>query len=312
MARHLWYVRRGEQISGPFPVKLIAQRLLLKRIRFDDEVSVDQATWQTVAQTPELIPSVLQADQHDPRVKERLAAAIRWADDRSGRDRRDRSSPSTAEMVSQRGGRERRQVEDLKEIDHREERVEREEEIRLAERQAEARKRRLQKWQSTSIALLMLVGLGGVLIAIPPATQERVVECSAPPAVKRDWSNCSLPGSDLRRAMLAEATLRNSNLTGSRLNAAVLHHADLSYAELGLVDLRGADLSHATLLGAGLQRSNLTEVNFSGANLAYANLTGAIIKGAQFQQANLDKTIWIDGRICGEGSKGECLVQRSQ
>jgi uncharacterized protein YjbI with pentapeptide repeats len=66
------------------------------------------------------------------------------------------------------------------------------------------------------------------------------------------------------------------NLVGANLVG-----ADLSRANLVGADLRGADLSHAYLMGANLQNSRQDGANFSGA-------------------------VWTDGRVCREGSIGDC------
>ena len=42
------------------------------------------------------------------------------------------------------------------------------------------------------------------------------------------------------------------------------------------------------------------------ADLSYADLRGAMLLGIQLSQARLDSAIWIDGRLCGPGSVGEC------
>jgi uncharacterized protein YjbI with pentapeptide repeats len=46
---------------------------------------------------------------------------------------------------------------------------------------------------------------------------------------------------------------------------------------------------------------SLHKANLSRANLVYANLLDADLSGA-----NLSGATWRDGRVCGEGSIGEC------
>lgn len=86
------------------------------------------------------------------------------------------------------------------------------------------------------------------------------------------------------------------DLIGARLEGADLRGVDLSCA-----DLRGAELEEADLRGA-----NLTGANLKNADLEKANLKGAIIDGAVFKGADLDYTIWVNGRVCAEGSVGSC------
>ena len=42
----LWYVRRRDQIKGPFKASIIAQFIAGHRIQESDELSVDRVQWQ--------------------------------------------------------------------------------------------------------------------------------------------------------------------------------------------------------------------------------------------------------------------------
>ena len=105
-----------------------------------------------------------------------------------------------------------------------------------------------------------------------------------------------LTWADLRGANLAEAYLINT-----KLGEAKLYRADLSGANLSEARLNGADLRQADLSDADLLRADLSEANLAGANLSGANLSGAKLSGA-----NLSGATWSDGRVCAEGSIGEC------
>ncbi len=83
--RELWYVRQQRGISGPFPTAALAQDLLLGRLAFDVSVSTDTVHWVRACEVPALSPR--QAGAGDW-AEQRLQAAHRWADQRSGRDRR--------------------------------------------------------------------------------------------------------------------------------------------------------------------------------------------------------------------------------
>ncbi len=86
------------------------------------------------------------------------------------------------------------------------------------------------------------------------------------------------------------------NLAGAKLEGANLKGKDLSN-----VNFKKADLEEANLIGA-----DLTNANFEDADLEEANLKGAKIKGANFKNAELEYAVWVDGRVCAEGSIGGC------
>jgi hypothetical protein len=96
--RQLWYVRRQGQISGPFPFAAIEQDFLLGRLQLHDELSEDRASWVRVAEQPEIavIVTAEAAEPQDPENRnwnlERLAALRRWADQRTGADRREQGA----------------------------------------------------------------------------------------------------------------------------------------------------------------------------------------------------------------------------
>ena len=62
----LWYVRRREDVRGPFPTAAISQFLLLGRLHKKDEVSEDKVAWLHICDVPELSPEVMKADLTEP------------------------------------------------------------------------------------------------------------------------------------------------------------------------------------------------------------------------------------------------------
>lgn len=123
--RQLWYVRRGQRVSGPFPFPALEQDFLLGRLRLEDELSEDRATWLRVAEQPQIAAIVAmqtalpgQSQERDWKL-ERLAAARRWANQRIGLDREvhderssdsqpregNRRAPSTTTQRSSQSGR---------------------------------------------------------------------------------------------------------------------------------------------------------------------------------------------------------------
>lgn len=84
-----WYTRRAGQIRGPYPQERISHYILLGRIHEADELSRDGECWQSLQAWPDLIPEVMRSVRTEAD-RQRLEAARRQVDERSGRDRRTR------------------------------------------------------------------------------------------------------------------------------------------------------------------------------------------------------------------------------
>ena len=114
------------------------------------------------------------------------------------------------------------------------------------------------------------------------------------------------PGVDWRNSSLAQMRLDGANLRGGNFTQSILDLSNLKGANLML-----ANLERAHLHAVNLRDSNLMLANLSGASLLDADLSGANLQGANLQktiliQAKLGGAIWTDGRVCAEGSVGEC------
>jgi uncharacterized protein YjbI with pentapeptide repeats len=73
------------------------------------------------------------------------------------------------------------------------------------------------------------------------------------------------------------------------------------------VDWSGCDKSGARLSGANLAGADLSGADLTYANLYEADLSGASLTSADLTNAQLSLAVWVDGRICGEGScDGTC------
>jgi len=141
----------------------------------------------------------------------------------------------------------------------------------------------------------------------------------------------NLDGADLTKADLRKANLRKVDLSGAYLKEADLYGADLTGTNLTTTILEGTNLNWTNLTGkvltktklrgaklrqAYLIKADLTKADLSHANMTMADLTGAILKGAdlynvilvgtKLSNADLSGATWKDGRICAEGSIGEC------
>ncbi len=296
--KQTWYVRRDNDIKGPFPAGLIRRRILLGRIRETDEMSADGEDWALLKDLPELIPDVLKGDMSDPKVRERLAAAQRWADERD-RDRRAGEAPPSQEIINQRTGEDRREPENVAVTGHRETRVK-----RAAEPETHGR----GKLTFFLVAGLAVIAIFAMIKISEPPQAPASRECSAPAGPGVNWTNCQLDGAQLDGADLTGATLYSARLSGSSLREARLTGGNLAFVGFGVSDLSGADLRAVTLVGADLRQANLSGARLEGADLSYADLTGAQLSGANLHNVKLDNSIWVDGSTCMPGSRGVCQV----
>ncbi|MCB1875439.1 MAG: pentapeptide repeat-containing protein [Chromatiales bacterium] len=294
----LCYVRRGDVLRGPFPSQQIRRDWLLGRIIDEDEIGCNDRGWQKVrtyiSAHPD--PDISRLAYVDEEELERLRRGV---DERRGIDRRDLQGDVPAEIMERRSGRERRR-------DEPEELVQ----ARLRRYNTFQRSRRSNRVPALIAAVLVTTALlaAGWAVwshreeALPPAERS----CIAPPAPKVNWSTCNLAGLEAPDALLQGANLRSAKLIGAKLRGADLSGADLSYADLSGADLSYSDLSDADLTGAQLANVNLSYSSANAAVLDYADLRGANLNFVSFTATSMNRTIWTDGRICANGSRGAC------
>src|SRR3569623_1729588 len=231
---NVWYVRRGDEVKGPYPSGLITRYVLLGRVRANDEVSIDGATWGLISDHPDLIPSVMKDPDAAP---QRLEAARRWADERDG-ERRSADGASETAAGEQRQRSERRAPEIPDIVDYRVSRS-----TRAAEHAESAR-----QWLGLLGIVAVTVGVVAVILYFyKPPPPEQLVDCSATPAPSVKWSDCVLPGVHLAGADLTGATLTGAILRGAQRSHAHFVKAVLSYADLTGAELAGVELSDAKL-----------------------------------------------------------------
>jgi len=286
--RQLWYVRRGNKVSGPFPTQVVANNTLLGRFLSGDEVSLDQSEWKPLLSVAELLPPELHElhNETDPErrqwLEERLKAARRWADQRTHDERRDGGEIGAQIKGDGARGDARRKADmdsDVLALPH-----------HHAALQPDSGLRRYLGVAASIGALLLLVTLG--LIYYQPVNPVKVgvvpaqTQCGKPAVPGVNWSGCDKQGVMLRGVDLARGNLDYANFSNADLSGSLLAHASLVGANLKASDLNHADLSHADLSNADLSAADLTSVK----------LTGAV----------LDHAIWRDGRICAVGSLGQC------
>jgi uncharacterized protein YjbI with pentapeptide repeats len=312
-----WYMRRGDEVRGPFPAGQISRYILLGRIRETDEISTDQINWQPVSDVPVLIPEEMKYEAEDNEAHERLMMARMREDERSTGDRRERAEAVDDEVKNRRSYKERRADEDEAIVRHRE--------VRTKVYQAT----QPQKQSNAVRGLLAASFLVAVISAawhFQPWQPVEEADCNAAPAPRVNWNNCqmegvqlvaadlrgvrlrnaTLIGADMRGAQLGAADLAYANLANGKLSTAMLEQADLIGANLRHTDLSQTALEHANLAYSILRESNLSGANLQGANLSHADMHGASIEGMNLEGARLDQAVWVDGRICGPNSVGRC------
>lgn len=281
--RLLWYVRRGDQVTGPFPTQVVANNVLLGRFEPGDDVSQDRLEWSHLMEVQELMPPELLEFLHasDPErrewLEERLKAARRWADQRIHEDRRQAQDAGGGTRVG-----ERRRLPVDRDV------------LALPHHHSDAQQghgMRRHPWPALGIGGLVLAVVLGLLYFQPVmpvrvAMQPVQPRCSEGAAPRVDWSGCNK----------SKIRLRGADLSGS----------SLTYADFQQADLSGSGMRQASLVGTNFRGANLNHVDLSGADLSYADLRGASLVSARLGGAILDHAIWTDGRECARGSRGQC------
>jgi hypothetical protein len=121
----VWFLRRDGELIGSFPDALLAQHIVLGRVRETDEVSVDAHYWvkpEDVEALQQVVDNLIgvgtgdSADNPEWRA-DRLKAAMRWLDERKAPDRRSvEDEAAAARWAAMRGSKERRLTPEAPEI----------------------------------------------------------------------------------------------------------------------------------------------------------------------------------------------------
>ncbi len=316
----LWYTRRGKEIRGPFPKKLITRYILIGRVLESDEVSVDQRNWKVVSALSQMIPEELKADLSIPENMEKLRLARLREDERQYGDRRQLSGEELQEAIrKRRTGKERRHSETLETMRHRL--------IKTQTNQLIRPEQKSFRIPAIGLSLMVAVVLGTALIYSPQPQEVSDNHCERAAQANVDWSNCRFEGLQLNSADLHGAKLQNTSLIAAQLRGANLSQAHMSYSNLLSADASNANLANAVLVGAVLRKADLNAANLQhsdlsyailqdadlsnadlrNANLAHVMLTGANITNTNFTGAKLDNAIWLDNTICAPESIGRCV-----
>jgi hypothetical protein len=296
--QNLWYVRRGERVSGPFPEKWLRRDLALGRLRPEDEISPDRVSWIPLRERTDWLREPLPEAPADlPEwQEERLRARRRWLDERRLPDRRQGEARASGEEKRRRP--DRRLPESA-------------ETLLLRQRHAEWERTlaaRRERYLGVVAVLLVLLGftlwaasrgrvVNPVVVHLPSAQ----ANCRAPASPQVNWQGCDKSG-----AWLRGVDLESANLAGARFNSANLSLARLAYANLAGADLSYANLEGATLQAANLAGADLTYASLRQADLRLADLRGAKLAATELTGARLSGALWTDGHTCAPGSVGEC------
>ncbi|GMR08221.1 MAG: hypothetical protein BMS9Abin26_1226 [Gammaproteobacteria bacterium] len=294
-----WFIRHDNVVTGPYPTGLISNYILLGRIRSNDELSHDGASWDRLTRHPELIPDVMRTDLSDPANQERLKAARRWADERGTGDQREKARQHYADEERRAGN--RRRSEDTETMAARENRE-------VLNVKTGRRKQNLLLGYILAISVLVL--FIGILINNPFVSDDTAVDCGAAPAPGVNWNNCRIAGLQAASKNLSGANLSNASLTSANLRNSNLSNADLSYADASLANFTQANMTGARLVGTMLRGAKLKKATLRGADLSYANLSNADIRGIDLTNARLDNAVWYTGQTCLAGSIGRCLIPK--
>ena len=288
---NIWYIRKNDKITGPFPSGQLSQLLVVGRLNVDDEISHDKDEWLKIQEVPSLIPDVL-TDDSDESQAERLAAARRWADER--REERRLENPQTPSRVSN-GRRNKESEQDVEYRQHRES---------VYKQFRERPKTAITKLVTYTTFIFALIWAS---FNYSPLTISDEPDCSTSARKGVNWRLCNKLGLVAIRADFSESNLNSTILRNSNLFASVFTQSRMDYSDLSGSNLSYAVFNKANLKGANLKNSDLRQSDFTSANLSYVDFSNSSIVGANFKNADLSHAIWIDGGKCKSGSIGLCV-----
>ena len=281
-----WYVKREEEILGPFPNQLISRYLILGRFELDTLVSPDKNHWSEIKNFRALVPDVVLNANTREGARALMLARIR--EDERSNDNSIEPDPSD----------DRRSEEDQIVKLHRQLKDD------ILKRYKSQHHLRLRY---TLILLGVAVVLVGIILSLSPSENIEGADCSLPAKAGVNWSSCNKQGESLVAQNLSAANFSSVNFSGADFSRSRLDGSDLSYADLSGANLQSTSLAGANLTGTVLRGANLRDADLSHANLAYAELSGARLEGANLGEARFDHAIWINGETCLAGSMGGCL-----
>ncbi|MDH5424749.1 MAG: pentapeptide repeat-containing protein [Gammaproteobacteria bacterium] len=297
----LWYIKKSEKITGPFPVKLIGSYLILGRIDTDTLVSMDKSKWIPIARLPSLIPDEVK-QSHLAGRKAGLHQAKLREDERRGDIRREAHQRQTDDGISdgrRQPGERRKNKEEVSSS--------------YLKLKSDFSAQRVKTKRLTLYGVVSLVIVVSVLmisfLLLDPVIRVADTDCSVKPAAGIDWQSCNKISIDLVSMNLEKSNLQSTRLTGALLVKTNFSAANLSYAGLENANLSQANLNRTLLVGANLNNANLSNADLSGADLSYADLTNAMLSNVLVQGTRFDHAIWTDGERCARQSVDRCIPE---
>ena len=281
-----WYVKRGDDVEGPFPWAVIDRNVALGRIKESDRLSQDRIEWRRVKSFRSSF-SATAGDgfaAHDERRGERRADdATSDGGDDDQRNKSDRRKQESQDVLERRARSER---------------------VWAGLRARSNSNRRPLISMAVVLATTVILALS---LSIPePASAP---DCEAPGAPRVNWDFCTKSGIQLNDLELALMSARNAKLSGATMAGSNLAESNFAYADLTGADLSLSDLRGARMVGTNLRHAKLAHARMADADLRFADLSGAVIAGADLSGAQLANAIWIDGRTCERNSIGACIVR---
>ncbi|MDP2788096.1 MAG: pentapeptide repeat-containing protein [Pseudomonadota bacterium] len=288
MTQSLWYIRHENRIFGPFPAPQIEEALKSGEVSPDWDVSLNEIDWLSIADSGQFSGDKATFTAGDTEETaswrdQRKMARERWLNEGAG------VTEIAHDPVQDAA------VRNSVARDH----------IRTQALLQDEKTRRASPW----VVFLALALLAGVGVTVWWGQRDRPIQTGIAQAINcaagmndgANWTGCVKRGYSQ-----AGVKARNARLDKIQLDDAHLKGADLAYASLRSASLRNAELVNVSLTGADLTGADLTGADLTGADLSYAVLTAANLTGTRLNNAKLDKAAWSDGRVCAEGSLGEC------
>ncbi len=288
-----WYIRRGTVIRGPFTQEKVTHFLLHGQIKIDDEFSLDQQQWQIATRLPELLSLILFEQGENVLWQQQAIDKQDW------NAQREALKKEIPQPLSEQG-----KADGLVELESLS--------PDAVEGSVTEHIERLEKGRQVSrplagFVVFSLLSVMSILIYLKqPEPEIAAIDCAVAASPRVNWNNCQMEAALLSGENLTGATMQNMNLMRADLTDSQLSDVNLSFSNLSASVLSGADLRQAVLIGASLRGADLANVLLDGADLSYADLGGANLAGTSLVGVKLDKTKWVNGRICAIGSVGRC------
>ena len=166
---------------------------------------------------------------------------------------------------------------------------------------------------ATALFFLVLVSAPGTVFSWTDKVDELVdsnTYCKHEPEAQCTQAvriGLEAPGIDWNHSSLVQMRLDGANLQGANFTRSQLDLSNLKGANLMLANFEGAHMHAVNLQDSNLMMANLSKTSLLDADLRGANLRGANLQDAILIKANFSGATWSDGRVCAEGSIGECL-----